>query len=214
MFLIFKNCSNIVPQGAHRILALAGNLYSIQVSCIIAFMENKPPMQADNPDEVLDLVSEQDEVIGALTRKEIYAQGLRNYRVVHAFIVNDEGKFWIPRRVSTKKLYPNGLDYSIAGHVESGETYEEGLIKEAKEEVDFDLTTISFKEIGRFNPYAHQVHCFQRVYEIYANEVPNYNHEDFSGFEWLTPQEIINCYKNGEVGKEDIPEVIRLCYLS
>jgi len=175
-------------------------------------MENKAPMQADHPEEVLDLVNKHDEVIGSETRKEIYAQGLRNYRVIHAFIVNDEGKFWIPRRVSTKKLYPNGLDYSIAGHVETGETYEEGLIKEASEEVGLDLTSIPFKEIGRFNPHTNEVHCFQRVYEINSNEVPNYNHDDFSGFEWLTPKEVIDRYEEGEIGKEDIPEVIKLCY--
>jgi isopentenyl-diphosphate delta-isomerase len=177
-------------------------------------MDNKALMQADHPEEILDLVNEHDEVIGTETRKEIYAQGMRNYRVIHAFIVNDEGKLWIPRRVSYKKLYPNGLDYSIAGHVESGETYEQGLIKEALEEVGLDLTTIPFKEIGRFNPHTYDVHCFQRVYEISTNEVPNYNHDDFSGFEWLSPQEVIERYENGESGKEDIPEVIRLCYPS
>ena len=177
-------------------------------------MENKARMQADHPEEVLDLVNEEDEVISSLTRKEIYAQGMRNYRVIHAFIVNNEGMLWIPRRASTKKLYPNGLDYSIAGHVESGETYEEGLLKEAAEEVRLDLTVIPYKEIGRFNPHINEVHCFQRVYEINANEVPDYNHEDFSGFEWLAPQEVIDRYKDGEIGKEDIPEVIKLCYLS
>jgi len=170
-------------------------------------------MLTDHPEEILDLVNEQDEVIGSLTRKEIYAQGLRNYRVIHAFIINDEGKLWIPRRVSTKKLYPGGLDYSIAGHVESGETYEEGLIKEAAEEVGLDLTSIPFMVTGRFNPHTNDVHCFQRVYEIKANEVPNYNHDDFSGFEWLSPQKVVDRYDNGEIGKEDIPEVIRLCYL-
>lgn len=177
-------------------------------------MENKAPRESDNPEEILDLVNESDEVIGSLTRKEVYAQGLRNYRVIHAFIVNDQNKFWIPRRASTKKLYPNGLDYSIAGHVESGETYEEGLLKEAKEEVSLDLTVVPYKEIGRFNPYENDVHCFQRVYEISAEDVPDYNHDDFSGFEWLTAEEVITRYENGEVGKEDIPEVIKLCYLS
>lgn len=176
-------------------------------------MENKASRETDNPEEILDLVNESDEVIGSLSRKEVYAQGLRNYRVIHAFIVNTEGKLWIPRRVSSKKLYPNGLDYSIAGHVESGETYVEGLIKEASEEVGLDLNLVPYKEIGRFNPFQNEVHCFQRVYEIQADEVPNYNREDFSGFEWLTPQEVIGRYENGEVGKEDIPEVIKLCYL-
>jgi len=177
-------------------------------------MENKAPMEADHPEEVLDLVNENDEVIGSLSREKIYAQGLRNYRVVHAFIINDNGELWIPRRTPTKKLYPNGLDYSIAGHVESGETYEEGLLKEAQEEVGLDLHSIPYQEIGRFNPHTNNVHCFQRVYEIRSNESPDYNAADFSGFQWLTPQEVVARYQAGEIGKTDIPEVIRLCYLS
>jgi isopentenyl-diphosphate delta-isomerase len=177
-------------------------------------MENKASREADHPEEILDLVNERDEVIGSASRKEIYAQGLRNNRVIHAFIINDAGKFWIPRRVSTKKLYPDGLDYSIAGHVESGETYEEALIKEAREEVDLDVTKIAYKEIASLNPFTHTVHCFQKVYEIHKNEAPKFNHDDFSGYEWLSPVEIIKRFEAGEIGKEDIPEVVKLCYLS
>ena len=177
------------------------------------YMQNKPPRETDSPEEMLDLVDENDNVIGSKSRKEIYAEGLRNYRVVHAFIVNSKGKIWIPRRVSTKKLYPDGLDYSIAGHVESGETYEEGMIKEAIEEVDIDLKTTPFEEIASFNPHTHEVHCFQKVYVINSDTVPNYNKEDFSGYEWLSPEEIVKRFEEGESGKEDIPEVVRLCFL-
>lgn len=176
-------------------------------------MQTKSPRETDHPEEMLDLVDEQDNVMDTVTREEVYAKGLRNYRVIHTFIINSEGKLWIPRRVSTKKLYPNGLDYSIAGHVEAGETYEEALVKEAKEEANLDLTPDMYREIARFNPHTHNVHCFQRVYEIRSDEVPPYNSDDFSGYEWLTPQEVIERYENGDTGKEDIPEVIRLCYL-
>jgi isopentenyl-diphosphate delta-isomerase len=176
-------------------------------------MQNKPPRLTDSGEEILDLVDENDNVVGSISRKDLYSQGLRNYRVVHAFIVNSEGKFWIPRRVSTKKLYPGGLDYSIAGHVETGESYEECLIRETKEEVGLDLSKILYKEIGNFNPNTNEVHCFQRVYEIKSDTVPEYNKDDFSGYEWLSPLEIIDRFKNGETGKEDIPEVVRICYL-
>ncbi len=177
-------------------------------------MQVKSPRETDHPEELLDLVDEHDKVIGTASREKIYAEGLRNYRVIHAFIVNNEGKLWIPRRVSTKKLYPNGLDYSIAGHVESGETYEEGLHKEASEEVNLNLNEVEYKEIASFNPHTHDVHCFQKVYEIKSDDVPNFNRDDFSGYEWLLPEEIISRFESGEIGKEDIPEVVKLCYLS
>jgi len=177
-------------------------------------MENNVSREADHPEEILDLVDENDVVIGSLSRKEIYAEGLRNYRVIHAFVINSEGKLWIPRRVSTKKLYPDGLDYSIAGHVESGETYLKALIKEAQEEVNLDLNKTEYREIASFSPLTHNVHCFQKVYEIESDVAPEFNPDDFSGYEWLSPAEIIERFKAGETGKEDIPEVVKLCYLS
>lgn len=87
-------------------------------------------------------------------------------------------------------------------------------MKEASEEVNLDLNKVPFKEIASFNPHTHNVHCFQKVYEIKSDEVPNYNHDDFSGYEWLLPDEIVARFESGETGKEDIPEVVRLCYLS
>lgn len=177
-------------------------------------MEYKLPREADHPEEMLDLVDENDTIIGSTTRKEVYAQGLQNYRVVHAFIINSEGKLWIPRRSASKKLYPNGLDYSIAGHVESGETYDEALVKEAREEVNLDLEKIPYKEVARFNPHTNNVHCFQRVYEIVSDTAPEYNRDDFSGYEWLTPKEMRERHEAGELMKSDILEALRVCYLS
>ena len=87
-------------------------------------MKTHTSRETDSPKEILDLVDEKDTVIGTLSRKEVYEKGLKNFRVVHAFIINYEGKIWTPRRTPSKKLFPNGLDYSIAGHVTSGETYE------------------------------------------------------------------------------------------
>lgn len=169
---------------------------------------------ADHPEEVLDLVDADDRVIGQLSRKEIYAQGLNNYRVVHAFIRNSEGKLWIPRRSAAKKLYPSALDFSAAGHVESGETYEQALFKEVREEVGVDLNQVPFREIAYLNPNTHPVALFQKVYEIMLEEVPQYNTDDFAGYEWLTPQEIVERFNGGEQMKSDIPAVVKICYLS
>jgi isopentenyldiphosphate isomerase len=175
---------------------------------------HKPSREADSPEEVLDLVDDNDQVIGRLSRREIYAQGLRNSRVVHAFIKNSEGKLWIPRRVATKKLYPAALDFSVAGHVESGETYEEALFKESREEVNIDLNIIPYVEIAYLYPTKHKVGLFQKVYEIKLDTPPNYNPDDFSGYEWLSPEEVVSRAEAGEDMKSDIPRVIKICYLS
>ena len=46
-------------------------------------------------DEYLDLVDENDNVIGKKKRSEIYAENLSNFRLVNAFIINSRKEFRI-----------------------------------------------------------------------------------------------------------------------
>mgnify|MGYP001260875118 CR=1 FL=1 len=164
------------------------------------------------PEEILDLVNEQDEVIGCMPRREIYERGLKNFRVVHGFLVNSEGKLWIPRRTAKKKIAPNGLDYSVAGHVESGETYEQSFIRETREELGIDVATCSWRQVAKFTPID-GVNFFETVYEIQFDEEPNYNREDFVGANWYTPAEALEQLKIGGPHKMDLAFTIERLYL-
>jgi isopentenyl-diphosphate delta-isomerase len=171
-------------------------------------------MQVDSPEEILDLVDENDVVIGSLSRKEVYTQGLKNFRVVNIFVRNNNGELWIPRRTATKKLFPLYLDMSAAGHVESGESYEEAFAKEVREEIGIDVTAVSCKELGHLSPYSDKVSAFSKIYEITYDDVPTYNPDDFVEYYWLTPARIIELWREGEKMKSDIPILITKYYLS
>jgi len=64
-------------------------------------------------DEYLDLVDENDNVIGKKKRSEVYAKNLSNFRVVNAFVINSKGEIWIPRRAKNKRMFPLCLDMSM-----------------------------------------------------------------------------------------------------
>lgn len=84
--------------------------------------------------EVLDVVDMDDKVIGQATRREVHEKGLL-HRAVHVFIFNSLGEIYIQRRSRLKDRYPLKLDSSAAGHVDSGETYEEAAGRELMEEL-------------------------------------------------------------------------------
>ena len=67
-----------------------------------------------HPEEYLDLVDENDTVIGKKLRSEIYAEGLLNFRVINVFLINSKGQIWIPRRTASKAIFPSALDFSAA----------------------------------------------------------------------------------------------------
>ncbi|GAB1542417.1 NUDIX hydrolase [Scytonema sp. NUACC21] len=164
-------------------------------------------------DEILDIVDEQDIVIGQRKKSEIYQKGLVNFRVVNVFLKNSQGEIWIPRRTAHKKLFPLCLDISMGGHVGTGETYEDTLQRELKEELNLELKQVNFQQIGYLTPYKNNVSAFMKVYEIYTDTTPMYNRDDYMEAFWLTPQAALQKIQNGEPAKTDLPKLIRFFYI-
>jgi isopentenyl-diphosphate delta-isomerase len=160
-------------------------------------------------DELLDIVNESDQVIGQQRRSEVYNQKMSNFRVVNAFVQNDNGQFWIPRRSKDKRIFPLCLDASMGGHVEAGESYEDALKRELMEELRIDTCKVSYKEVGILTPHQHNVSAFMKVFLIYSNESPDYNKNDFVEYFWLKPQEILTCLLQGDKSKDDLPKIIK-----
>ena len=159
--------------------------------------------------EMLDLVSPEDIVTGQALRSEVYARKLKTFRVVNAFVINDKGKLWIPRRTKTKRLFPLCLDASMGGHVAAGETYDQAFAREVQEELRLDVSNCSYKMIGKLNPHDHGTSAFMNVYVIYSNSVDDYNADDFCEYFWLSPQECIEKLNSGDTGKGDLLKIIK-----
>jgi isopentenyl-diphosphate delta-isomerase len=164
-----------------------------------------------HPEEYLDLVDENDVVIGKKLRSEIYIEGLRNFRVVNVFLKNSKGKLWIPRRTAHKAIAPLGLDLSAAGHVESGETYDDTFKREVREELNIDIAKIPHRMLGRVTP-KDGFHCFEYVYEIMSDEIPEYNQDDFLEYFWLSPKEVVEKIEGGDLAKSDVAPLVKRFY--
>ncbi|MBD2451265.1 NUDIX domain-containing protein [Nostoc sp. FACHB-152] len=163
-------------------------------------------------DEILDIVNEDDQVLGQKKRSEIYSQGLCCFRVVNAFVINSLGQLWIPRRSSKKQIFPLCLDVSMGGHVESGESYEDALQRELKEELNLELNNVVFRLLGYLMPHQHQVSAFMKVYEIKLDDNPDYNKNDFVESFWLEPDDLITWLNNGEPAKSDLLKLVQIFY--
>ncbi len=170
-------------------------------------------MNNDHTPEMLDLVDVNDQVIGCIERDEAYRQNIKNFRLVDGFIRNSEGKLFIPRRHPEKRLFPLRLDVSVGGHVTSGETYDETFRKEAQEELNIDISHFTYKILGKMSPFTDDVSAFTMVYEIESDETPDYNPNDFIEHFWLTPEELIQRIEGDDLGKGNLPKIVRRFYL-
>ncbi|MGW1886257.1 NUDIX hydrolase [Streptomyces sp. NPDC001970] len=93
-------------------------------------------MSADSSpaDEILDIVDENDEVIGQAPRGEAYARGLR-HRCVFVQARDADGRIFVHRRTATKLVFPSLYDMWVGGVVGAGESYDDAALREAEEEL-------------------------------------------------------------------------------
>jgi isopentenyldiphosphate isomerase len=87
--------------------------------------------------EIYDVVDEDDNVIGQATRKEIHEKKLI-HRVVMFFIFDKEGRIFVTQRTKNKEFFKEYWSIALGGHVNSGETYDEAVVREMKEEANID----------------------------------------------------------------------------
>ncbi|WP_420032792.1 NUDIX hydrolase [Streptomyces sp. cg28] len=91
-----------------------------------------PP--ATPAEEILDIVDEQDRVVGQAPRGEAYARGLR-HRCAFILARNPAGEVFVHRRTTTKLTFPGMYDMFVGGVVGAGESYDEAALREAEEEL-------------------------------------------------------------------------------
>ena len=73
-------------------------------------------------DELLDVVDNDDFVIGREMRAIVHQRGLQ-HRGIHVFLFTPEGRLLIQRRSKDRATSPSLLDCSVSEHVQSGEDY-------------------------------------------------------------------------------------------
>lgn len=92
-------------------------------------------MRSDNSEEIFPLVDENGAVIGSATRGECHGGSKLLHPVVHLHVFDLDGRLYLQRRPMWKDIQPGKWDTAVGGHVDFGESVEEALYREAREEL-------------------------------------------------------------------------------
>lgn len=104
--------------------------------------------------ELIDILTKEGNPTGkSCPKSEIHSQGYY-HNTAHVWFYTKEGQILLAQRSANKTLYPLLWDISVAGHVDSGETVEEGAIREIFEEIGLRISKEDLHKIGVFE-------CFQ-----------------------------------------------------
>lgn len=91
-----------------------------------------------NPLDKLEIIDDNDNIIGIETRGKVHEEGLL-HREIHIWFITPMGEIIFQHRSKNKDTYPDKLDATVGGHVEPNDSYEKTAIKECKEETGLDI---------------------------------------------------------------------------
>lgn len=103
-------------------------------------------------DKKIDIVNENDEVVGQCSLVEKHEHGYIT-RNVAVFIQDSDGKFIISKRALTKSVEPGLYDVSVCGHVDAGENYMTAALRELEEELGITAPLQELAVFYREFPY-------------------------------------------------------------
>ncbi|MDD7100431.1 MAG: NUDIX domain-containing protein [Bacteroidaceae bacterium] len=89
----------------------------------------------DSPETLLPEVDEQGNITGTMTRAEAHSGTKHLHPVVHLHVFNSKGDLYLQKRPDWKDIQPGKWDTAVGGHIDLGESVEQALHREVKEEI-------------------------------------------------------------------------------
>ena len=89
----------------------------------------------DNQQEIFPIVDKNGNEIGSATRGECHSGSKLLHPVVHLHVFNSAGEIYLQRRPEWKDIQPGKWDTAVGGHIDYGETPDEALRREVREEL-------------------------------------------------------------------------------
>lgn len=102
-------------------------------------------MEGDS--EIVDVVSEDNQVVGQATRGEVHKKGFI-HRALSVLVINSKGQILLQQRSKKRSIHAMSWDLSASEHVLAGETYETAAKRSTREELGIE---VEVKRVGKIN---------------------------------------------------------------
>jgi isopentenyldiphosphate isomerase len=128
--------------------------------------------------EYFDIIDKSGNIIGKATREECHGNRSLAHRVVHVLVFNSTGDLFLQKRSRDKDIQPGKWDTSIGGHLDLGETFDQAVRREMKEELGISAPVRHIYDYWMYSDveteYVRTYLCtYDGVVNLNTNEIEN-----------------------------------------
>ncbi len=89
--------------------------------------------------EYFDIIDKSGKIIGKAAREECHRDKSLAHCTVHVLVFNSKGELFLQKRSMDKDIQPGKWDTSVGGHVNLGETFDQAVKREIREELGVNV---------------------------------------------------------------------------
>jgi len=153
--------------------------------------------------EILDQIDEKGNVIGSAPRHVFHSNPNMIHGVIHCWIFNNKGQLLWQQRGKNLPVHPGYWSVTVGGHISSGSTPDETLVREAKEELNIepklikDNYTFIKKYTQRFEKQTELIYLY---YTIIDKPIEYFHilEGDVEKIEWIDVNKAFKLAKSGK----------------
>lgn len=147
--------------------------------------------------EILDIINENDEIIGQAPQKEVYDK-MHLHRIVHVLIFNVSGQMALQKRSQLKLYCPLHWSTTVGGHVQSGEDYQKAALREMVEETGLELPVEFLAKDVYEDPERPGLRKFLGIFKALYNGDFSLDSEEVEDFGFFSLEDIQEMIARGE----------------
>lgn len=113
-------------------------------------------------EEQFDVIDLEGKVVGRAPRSRCHGDPSLIHRAVHVVVFDRAGRLFLQRRSMRKDVAPGRWDTSVGGHLQPGETPQQGALRELREELGIEATglEVAYDYLWRSPIETEWIHAF------------------------------------------------------